>query len=278
MSIIYIIHRQHDGDASMTAAKPAARPAAESLKVPKTAELIADWVRDYVRQNKLRAGDPLPSEAELRARFGASRPTVREAMRILEAKHLVRIARGAAGGARYSVPGAAMVAEHTGVYIEAHGATQADFSIARLNIEPSIIGFIAETASMKELQRLAASVDRQSALLEDQAGFTREHERFYEILAEVCANKTLSMFVLILRELMHAQTELIGNALMFGGEQALRGRRAHVRAKARLVELLRDRDREGAERWWRRHLKAQLDELVASGRGDITVRSPRRGV
>jgi DNA-binding FadR family transcriptional regulator len=247
------------------------------LKVPKTAELIADWVRDYVRLNNLRAGDALPSEAELRQRFAASRPTVREAMRILETKHLVRISRGAAGGARYNVPGAGMVAEHTGVYLEAHGATQADFSLARLTIEPSIMGFIAETVAMKDIQRLAASVERQAGLIDDVIRFTQEHERFYQTLAEICANTTLSMLVLILRELMHAQTELIGNALMYGGEEAVRGRRAHIRAKEKLIELLRERDREGAEKWWRRHLRAQMDEVIVSGRGDIVVKSPRRG-
>lgn len=247
------------------------------IKVPKTAELIADWVRDYVRRNNLRSGDPLPSETELRERFSASRPTVREAMRILEAKQLVRIARGATGGARYSAPSAAMVAEHTGVYLEAHGASQSDFSVARLAVEPSIMGFIAETVAMKDINRLAAVVAEQTKVLDDVQAFSREHERFYQVLADICANKTLSMFVQILRELMHAQTLTIGNALMYGGEEAARGRRAHIRAKERLVELLRERDRDGAESWWRRHLRAQLDELVKGGRGEITIVAPQRG-
>jgi DNA-binding GntR family transcriptional regulator len=130
---------------------------------------------------------------------------------------------------------------------------------------------------MKDIQRLAASAEQQAALIDDVVEFTREHERFYQILAEVCSNATLSMFVRILRELMHAQTEMIGNALMYGGEEALKGRRAHVRAKEKLVELLRGRDREATEKWWRRHLRAQLDELVASGRGDVTLKAPRPG-
>lgn len=248
-----------------------------ALKVPKTAELIADWVRDYAQRNKLRPGDPLPSETQLRERFSASRPTVREAMRILEAKQLVRIARGASGGARYNVPSAAMVAEHAGVYLEAHEATQMDFSLARLTIEPSVMGFIAETVAMKDIQRLAASVSRQSELIADAPAFVGEHEEFYRILAGICASTTVSMFVQILRELMQAQAELIGNALMYGGEAAVRSRRGHIRAKERLIELLRERDREGAEKWWRRHLRAQLEELGASGRGDVAIKAPKCG-
>lgn len=249
----------------------------QGLKVPKSSELIADWVREYVRRNRLAAGDPLPSEEDLKQRFSASRPTVREAMRILEAKQLVRITRGATGGARYKVPGADMVAEHTGIYLEAHNATQADLTTARLNIEPSIMGFLAEQGAAKDILRLSATVERQSELVDQQAQFSAEHERFYEILADICANITLSMFVRILRELMHAQMDLMGNALMYGGEEARKGRRAHVRGKQKLIEFLRARDRDGAERWWRRHLKAQLDALVADGRGEVTVRAPRRG-
>lgn len=256
---------------------PISPPSRGGIKVPKTAELIADWVREYVRRNNLRSGDPLPSELDLRERFSASRPTVREAMRILEAKQLVRIARGASGGARYNAPSAAMVAEHAGVYLEAHGASQSDFSIARLTIEPSIMGFIAETVAMKDIHRLAGVVNDQAQVLDDVQAFSREHERFYQVLAEICANKTLSMLVQLLLELMHAQTLTIGNALIYGGEEAARGRRAHVRAKERLVELLRARDREEAENWWRRHLRAQFDEMVRSGRSEIAVRAPQRG-
>jgi DNA-binding FadR family transcriptional regulator len=180
-------------------------------------------------------------------------------------------------GARYNVPGAAMVAEHTGVYLEAHAASQADFSVARLTIEPSIMGFIAETVAMKDMQTLATSVARQATLIDDVQGFSRELERFYQILAGICANTTLSMFVQILRELMRAQTELIGNALMYGGEEAAKGRRNHIRAKEKLIELLRERDREGAEKWWRKHLRAQLDELIAGGRAEVALKAPRRG-
>ena len=247
-----------------------------ALKVPKTSELIADWLREHVRQARLAPGDPLPSEEDLKRRFAASRPTVREAMRILEAQQLVRITRGATGGARYTVPDAAMVAEHTGIYLEAHGATQADMNIARINIEPCILGFIADMASAKDIQRLAASAERQGSWIDDQARFSQEHENFYAILAEICSNLTLSMLLRILRELMHAQMEVMGNVLMYGGAEARKGRLAHVRAKQKLAELLRARDRDGVERWWRRHLRAQYEELAASGRGDVTLKAPRR--
>ncbi len=52
-------------------------------------ELIVDQVRLLIRQQQLNLGDRLPAERELCERFGVSRVTVREALRVLEAcRHL----------------------------------------------------------------------------------------------------------------------------------------------------------------------------------------------
>ena len=47
------------------------------------AELVADHVRRQIVRGELVEGDALPSEAELMQRFGVSRPTLREAYRVL---------------------------------------------------------------------------------------------------------------------------------------------------------------------------------------------------
>jgi DNA-binding FadR family transcriptional regulator len=244
-----------------------------TLKVPKTAEVIARWLRQEMRETPLKPGDPLPSEMELRARFGVSRATVREALRLLESQQLVRIARGATGGARYCLPDIAMVAEHTGIYLEAHGATQHDFTEARLDLEPCMIGFIAEHAESSQIARLSESVAAQKSVGTDIVRFSREHERFYAILAELCPNKTLSMFLLIFRELIAAQTNLVGDDIRVRGVEFEKAMTQHIRAKERLIELLSARDRDGAERWWRKHLAAQLTELKAAGRGDMLLKA-----
>jgi len=244
-----------------------------AIKVPKTAEVIARWLRQEMRETTLKPGDPLPSESELRARFAVSRATVREALRLLESQQLVRIARGATGGARYSLPDIGMVAEHTGIYLEAHGATQFDFTEARLDLEPCMIGFIAERAKPDEIARLSKSVAAQKSVMADIVRFSREHENFYQILAEICPNKTLSAMLLIFRQLIAAQTSLVGDEISGQGAGREKALAAHIRAKEKLIELLTAHDRPGAEQWWRRHLAAQLTELEATGRGGMRLRA-----
>ena len=57
----------------------------EELRVPKTAEIVADRIRKRIISGDLDEGSSLPPEGQLLEQFGVSRPTLREAFRILEA-------------------------------------------------------------------------------------------------------------------------------------------------------------------------------------------------
>ncbi|WP_448582700.1 GntR family transcriptional regulator [Thermaurantiacus sp.] len=55
---------------------------------------LADALRADIRAARMRPGDPLPTEAQLTARFGVSRFTVREALRTLASEGLIVRKRG----------------------------------------------------------------------------------------------------------------------------------------------------------------------------------------
>jgi DNA-binding FadR family transcriptional regulator len=79
-------------------------PLALSFRPPKTAELIAEAVRADTRSGALRPGSRLPGEAALMQTYGVSRPTLREALRMLEHDEVIEIRRGARGGALVRSP------------------------------------------------------------------------------------------------------------------------------------------------------------------------------
>jgi DNA-binding FadR family transcriptional regulator len=70
-------------------------PAAPIPRNPKVAELVANAIRAQIVSGELREGDALESEAVLLDRYGVSRGTLREAMRMLEADSLISTTRGA---------------------------------------------------------------------------------------------------------------------------------------------------------------------------------------
>jgi GntR family transcriptional regulator, transcriptional repressor for pyruvate dehydrogenase complex len=58
------------------------------------ADQVAEHLLQRIEHQVLPAGTPLPSEAQLAAEFGVSRPVVREALRALEAIGVVDVANG----------------------------------------------------------------------------------------------------------------------------------------------------------------------------------------
>ena len=64
------------------------------IDVPTMHEELQDRLKEYILGNKLQAGDPLPTEAQLADQLGVSRAAVREGLRSLESLGLIYSRRG----------------------------------------------------------------------------------------------------------------------------------------------------------------------------------------
>ena len=81
-------------------------------KAGKTYERIIEHIRGEITSRKLRPGDRLPPEANLARSLGVSRPTVREALKVLEWQNVLRSSTGPTGGTFVAAIDGAGVAEH----------------------------------------------------------------------------------------------------------------------------------------------------------------------
>jgi len=64
------------------------------IDVPTMHEELQDRLKEYILANKLQAGDPLPTEAQLADQLGVSRAAVREGLRSLESLGMIYSRRG----------------------------------------------------------------------------------------------------------------------------------------------------------------------------------------
>ena len=71
---------------------------------------IADELRSLIVSGQLTEGESIGREPELVERFGVSRPSLREALRILEAEGLITVVRGVYGGVVVHEPNQRMTA------------------------------------------------------------------------------------------------------------------------------------------------------------------------
>lgn len=239
-----------------------------AVRSPKTAELVAGTLRRMVVEGQLKDGDFLPNEAELMAHFGVSRPTLREAVRVLESERLVEVRRGSRTGARVRVPGPEVVARPAGLLLELSGATIADLLTAKSAIEPMAARLLAETGSTEafdELEQMLeglATVDHQSDRLAESTG------AFHLRVVQLSGNATLGIVAGMLHEITVRHTAFVFN------ERRPVSRDDYeklMRSYRKLLQFLRAGDADRAEAHWRKHLDTSR-ELLLTGLESVPVR------
>ncbi|MGY1743853.1 MULTISPECIES: FadR/GntR family transcriptional regulator [unclassified Blastococcus] len=220
------------------------------VRVPKTAEVVADVLRRQIVRGELAEGDLLPAEPALMRRFGVSRPSLREALRVLESEGLVAVRRGARGGVRVCRPSLAVAATHLGLLMQVEGVTLADVFGARVAIEPVAARLLAGSPdrqrAVAELRELLA---REGDVVDDPAAYAEATTTFHRRLVEASGNKTLALLWGALHEVLAEEMRDLTDPSLVAPKRAGR-----VRVVGRLLELVEAGDEDGAGDFWREQL------------------------
>ena len=250
------------------------RPVGHQMRPVKTGEMIAGYLRGKIVRGELAEGACLPAEVELMRQFDVSRPTLREAFRILETESLIEIRRGARG-ARITAPRVEVAARYVGLLMQTCGTTLADVYEARSLLEPGAARLLAERRTQRDLTDLAACVDELEALVNshrspaDVAAWTRCTQRFHDLLMERAGNKTLAIQSTVLREVV--QTHLLLATRQSGDAAAVRSFTRVIRSYRKLLAFVAARDAAGAEQHWRRHMDVAARTLLPEQLKSATV-------
>jgi len=209
------------------------RDATQPIRAPKTAEIVVDLIRGRIVRGELKEGDFLPPESQLMATHGISRPTLREAVRVLEAEGLISVTRGSRTGAQIHRPRVASVSRYAGFVLQAQGTTIADIYDARLAIEPLLARRLAEQRPEGAVNRLRAEADRLTVMTEEgrYIDFMIALTAFHRLLVELSGNRTLLLLTEVLQGVLaRHQVEFFKLRVMPDEEQRRRSRWA-IRSK-----------------------------------------------
>ena len=218
--------------------------------------MVAGRIRQMIARGELIHGEWLPTEPELMEQFGVSRPTLREAFRLLEADSLVTIRRGPPGGARVTVPGPEAAAAQFGMLLTLTGTTLKDVYEARIVMEPAAARLLAENGSTADRKQLAAALDQ----VRESIG--RMTTAFHQSVVELSANKTLTAVVGMLTEIINRHIERTFTETTRAPEEIVADNRRALRSYEKLVTLINARDGDGAEKHWAKHMRAVRQYLI----------------
>jgi DNA-binding FadR family transcriptional regulator len=167
----------------------------EPVRTRRTFEEAAEQIAHKVRTGELRVGDKLPGERTLAAQMEISRPTLREAVRILVEAGLLEVRRGPGGGmfvAADVVP-VELVREKSTMRV---GEVAAVLEARRL-IEPRVAQLAAVRATDEDLAALERSIEAMRAISErgydadDEDRFLQLDVQFHLALARAAGNPTV---------------------------------------------------------------------------------------
>ncbi len=251
------------------------RQVGHHLRPVKTGEMIAAYLRARIVRGELAAGDSLPAEVELMRQFEVSRPTLREAFRILETESLIELRRGARG-ARITAPSVEVAARYVGLLMQTLGTTVSDVYEARSLLEPVAAGLLAQRRTTQDVAELSSCASELEELLPaaqppaDIATWARCSQQFHDVLVERAGNKTLAVQYQVLREVVDTHLLLASSRPAIAAAPAGAFRKV-IRSYRRLVALVESGDAAGAEAHWRTHMDVAARSLLPDELKSATV-------
>lgn len=235
---------------------------------------IVTQIERAIFDGEVRPGDRLESERELSEAFGVSRITVRDALRVLEARGLIRVKVGAAGGAFVAETNLDQVAESISTMVRLRRMTLSELAEARTIVETAAAERAAVRADDAGIASLAEMVERSREVVRQRLPHTEVSMDFHVAVAEASRNELLSATVRAYRDLLM---------------QTLRAMRDPDSARVtqqwheEILEAIRARDSEGTRKLMQDHLvdferriRAYLQSADGAGDGHVARAVPER--
>jgi len=207
---------------------------------------VVEKLRQALARGQWRTGDMLPGQRELAEQLGISRPSLREAVTVLETLGLVR-----------SLPGkGVLVLDADAATLEpgmdtSTAASLADVLELRYTLEPFIVGLVAQSANSQDVGQLRLTLmDMREALeADDSEAGVKAYIAFHEAL-----------FTLTTNPIFQSVVQQTGNALKQSADM-LRNSPEHLAARLKeneaVVRAIRERNSAQASAQMRQHILAE---------------------
>ena len=202
----------------------------------------------YIRGGKLKPGDRLPPERELAERMQVSRPTIREALRIMQLQSLI-----------VSRPGAGTFIAEGNAQSLAQAVTQIalrDIFEARMLLDPSIAALAASRATPADVEKLKSILHQQEEQMRRGGDGATSDIAFHSAIAEATHNRALIRLARVLSEIFAPSRDTFFQSY----ERAKKSLSFHKR----ILESIEAHSPVSARRAMSEHIKSVDQELMGT--------------
>ena len=126
----------------------------QAAKQTKVFQNVVEQIQEAIFDGRLKTGETLPAERELKAMFNVSRGTLREALRVLEQKGLIEIRLGVGGGSVVKSIDTEQIRESIGLLIRSQNISLAHLAEFREDVEGIVAARAAERHTTDDIKNL----------------------------------------------------------------------------------------------------------------------------
>jgi GntR family transcriptional regulator, transcriptional repressor for pyruvate dehydrogenase complex len=215
---------------------------------------IARLLLDRIIEENLHPGSSFGTEAELLEQYQVSRPTLREALRILESQGVLSLRPGPNGGIIVGKPSIDVLAHSLSVFLRLHNVPLIEILRARMAIEPALVRDAALHGTEEQFVEMDESIERMEAAKDDDGTVLKHENRiFHNLIARASSNPVLEVFWETIGALASGENENI--------KFTERNRLAVASSHREIVVACRRRDPDAAQSLMSSHL-GELEMLL----------------
>lgn len=154
----------------------------------KASEAICGQISELIMSGELKPGDRLPSERNMMDMLKRSRPTIREALRMLEQRGLIRTIPGS-GGAEVMSPSSQSVEEPLENMITLNQISPSELVEFRELIEIAAVRWAATRHTAEDLQAISDLLNQTESKTNDFGELVKLDIAFHQAVAEAGHNR-----------------------------------------------------------------------------------------
>ena len=159
------------------------------LRTPALSQSIRKYIKDYIVEHQLQAGDPLPSEGHFAEEFGVSRSPVREAVKALQSLGIIEVRHGE--GLFVREWNLEPFLETLTYGLRFNPQTLAELYQIRVWLEMAVIEDVAMQISVTEIGELELLMLHWKHAYDNNQPYLKFDRQFHQIILRVMKNDTL---------------------------------------------------------------------------------------
>lgn len=218
----------------------------------KASQDIVNQIQASILSGKLKPGDRLPAERELTTIFARSRPTIREALRVLEKDGLLSVVGGSSGSI-ICEPSAAQLEQPLHMMLAMKTITPEELYEARFMAELSLVQWAADRHTDEDLAEMHRILALEQESFDNLERFVQLDRDFHETIAKAGQNCVAEVLIRVLRQPM---LDTIASSFMRLSKKQLRSEQMQlIETHMNITRAITANDPLGAKREMKLHVE-----------------------